>query len=743
MFVLLTVFLIVNIISSIYRRIYNISSVNLCCGIYGYSGKLGLSKNDVRIALQKFKILGLYNEERGRDSCGVYINNNLKKGILATKLFSNFIETETFEISSRNRVMLGHNRSASTGSSVNLENAHPFLIDDDMIITHNGTLKETLEFCAKYNLPWKDMTVDTIMLGTALYRNDNTVLENYKGAAALAFTYRSRPNTLYLYHGSSRDKKDGVQFEERPLFYMETREGIYYSSMDIALNAIRENDDEISIKLPHNVVFEIKDGVFTHNDVNINRGDINIEPVRVIGRGGAWNRHYGHYEGLFPDTNPYAPFREPVTKHSAINKSYTLVKNGLRPVDTIISLQRETVPQRLIEEKESTYVYYFRGRHWIHHPNSDDVLADGILWIADKSGKGYVLLGARKSGVVMYFYKGNMLRDKAAYDQIKDNIETRTALETSNSNYAQYLSRFTEFPVFDVDQVSRSGYKWYNDEKIANTPFTPKFSNRTYKLVGGFLHGITSSDKETCFYEEVTRAEEEYQLYKDGGLISGIVGKHFDVEDVQLSLERMAHSKSDLEWYERRFDDNGQAKKAIGKLELIALDYYSKWFLEQDNAWTTIDEHIADKTSELIEETVGNGLTIEEAIGDEEGINVLKAKYKTLVDDIFVQDSTPTFAEAMGIEIDERPDDKSLLQYDGVQKVVRLVEDLFNHIKELHENAGELQELGIEEANEMAFRIYQLISEFRAHCNSSVMFKIDDFNEFFEKMNKLQDNGIV
>ena len=96
--ILIKLFLIINILAFFYRKLFNIKTNVLSCGIYGFSGKSNISKSDLRMALQKFKILGLYNETRGRDSCGVYVNGEIFKGTGPKKLFTDFIEFKPLTI---------------------------------------------------------------------------------------------------------------------------------------------------------------------------------------------------------------------------------------------------------------------------------------------------------------------------------------------------------------------------------------------------------------------------------------------------------------------------------------------------------------------------------------------------------------------------------------------------------------------------------------------------------------------
>ena len=72
-------------------------------------------------------------------------------------------------------------------------------------------------------MPYAKVDVDSEMLAIALYNYKEEVLCNYKGMAALAYTFKTKPNTLYLYHGASKQYKNGKEVEERPLYYMKTR----------------------------------------------------------------------------------------------------------------------------------------------------------------------------------------------------------------------------------------------------------------------------------------------------------------------------------------------------------------------------------------------------------------------------------------------------------------------------------------------------------------------------------------
>lgn len=201
------------------------------CGLLGYSGEIDYDP-------LKIKMLFLYNEQRGSDSCGIYTEPKngegtvvKKVGKASTLLVNGVLEPSDF--------IIGHTRKSTVGSTSE-PNAHPFKYS--MVVgAHNGGITNYTMLANSREIPGQDYWVDS----QALYRCMNKdkdytkVLEDYAGGAALLFTMFNNPligsptesHKLYAYH----DK-------EKPLFHgrikISGKIGTYISSTKESLEAI-------------------------------------------------------------------------------------------------------------------------------------------------------------------------------------------------------------------------------------------------------------------------------------------------------------------------------------------------------------------------------------------------------------------------------------------------------------------------------------------------------------------------
>jgi hypothetical protein len=120
---------------------------------------------------------------RGADSTGVMVwDGKHVKMIKAAGHPADFIYSELY----RNfingikdiKMIFGHTRLATVGK-ITSKNAHPFRVDNKIMLMHNGNVQSVAEETVK------DYEVDSLALATALSKQSaDTVFENFDGAAA-------------------------------------------------------------------------------------------------------------------------------------------------------------------------------------------------------------------------------------------------------------------------------------------------------------------------------------------------------------------------------------------------------------------------------------------------------------------------------------------------------------------------------------------------------------------------------
>jgi len=164
---------------------------------------------------------------RGRDGAGVALIDNIgnvkiaKDGtsvdpFLQTKEFAD-LEKDAFHTG---WAMIGHNRAATRGV-VSDKNSHPFVVDDKIVLVHNGT-----HYGDHKKL--KDTEVDSEAIAHVLSENKNVTaaLRSINAAYALIW-YNVDDKALHIIRNS-----------QRPLYYIETDSSYFYSSEGIFLQFV-------------------------------------------------------------------------------------------------------------------------------------------------------------------------------------------------------------------------------------------------------------------------------------------------------------------------------------------------------------------------------------------------------------------------------------------------------------------------------------------------------------------------
>ena len=219
------------------------------CGIFGYLGS-----QSSRFDLDKFNILGIYNDSRGKDSVGFYAktmeNEYIHKGVTSEKLWVDFMIKRAQDLNGMRfenpNVVLGHCRKASVGA-ITIAQAQPVEVRDEdgnvvMVGIHNGTLLNYKELAEKYNFEYPKEWTDSQIFINLIYHNGFDLLKEYNGAGAFVFYFPDRGD-VYIFKGYSRnyDYVNGQLSEERPLYMLTMNDHHYFSSIEDSLIAISGN----------------------------------------------------------------------------------------------------------------------------------------------------------------------------------------------------------------------------------------------------------------------------------------------------------------------------------------------------------------------------------------------------------------------------------------------------------------------------------------------------------------------
>lgn len=117
----------------------NPSNGMLACGLVAFAPKKKREAN-----LDWIKLMLCYNSSRGTDSCGIYINEEIKKGIGQEADVKDWLVKNKLEYVDRNpnKLILAHmRRSSFVHGPKSAEEAHPFTFTHEgktIIGAHNG-----------------------------------------------------------------------------------------------------------------------------------------------------------------------------------------------------------------------------------------------------------------------------------------------------------------------------------------------------------------------------------------------------------------------------------------------------------------------------------------------------------------------------------------------------------------------------------------------------------------------------
>lgn len=491
------------------------------CGLYG-----GIAKQNKKLSRSKLITLGLYNIQRGVDSCGYYYNGNIQKGVKNEANFGTFVAKNPILPGEINQeIFLGHTRKTTFGES-NLTNAHPHIINDNYVQTHNGTIKNIWILTEKYNVDDIDIHVDSIGLAAIIEKSGWDVLNDYIGAAAIAATFKNEPDAIYLYHGKSKEFKSGEPLEERPLFFLITKEGLYYSSIAESLYLIANKDEKV-YTLRHNTVFRFKN-------------TMKHEVVKEI------DRIENNIVNFFQCDNvkKHLRYKAPAKEHKTIEIPFKDHDN-IEPL-----IYTETLPRGFY----SVDIFPRVGRYFI----STSLLANGIYKI-NKEGKFYKGHADESLFTTFYFINGVMLKNEKVYNQVLH--EMAANCKAAKNNFAFYISKFSKYPVILLPEESKQvsallRRRWWFDKRYAKGVFAMEFGKRTYNIIDGLLHETTTSD-----LQDISVFDKNSRFYLNNVRNDDIYGKTNRVHTENEKQEKFnPFCEIFLQWFNKIFHEEDVEK---------------------------------------------------------------------------------------------------------------------------------------------------------------------------------------
>jgi len=224
------------------------------CGIVGVISAFsnGLSNDEAEL----FQDMLFFDTLRGWDSTGVFHVDNIGNVEINKEachgpdfLITPQWKAQRAEAIRRGKFLVGHNRAATRGV-INDVNAHPFVVDDELVLVHNGSYRGSHKDLA-------DVDVDSHAIAIHLHKAGTTPEEISKALKEVdaAFTlvwYRVSTQTLHI-----------IRNNERPLFIAKTTAGatMFASELEFILHAASRRKVKIDGKVeevPVNTLFTFK-----------------------------------------------------------------------------------------------------------------------------------------------------------------------------------------------------------------------------------------------------------------------------------------------------------------------------------------------------------------------------------------------------------------------------------------------------------------------------------------------------
>jgi len=456
------------------------------CGLFAFISdkETGTQK----FSWDKFNHLGLDNDERGGDSIGRVVGDQVDR-FVSKKLKTTY---QDYVINHRNgepsHIALGHTRKASVGI-VSEETAQPIVLPlpdggGSFTMVHNGTLFNWEELADKYGIA-KAGKSDSMVLAEIIMTFGYGVLLEYQGCAALIIKDDRDPNTLKVFKGES--KSYNRLEEERPLyFWQESDTSLYISSRQEGLYFIGGDTDTVA-DFETNTLYTLRAGevinteVYDRTECSSTKVWAKVETKPTTYGTHRYDNGYSMYENYEDET------------YAAYEHAYGRAVVPVVTTTPVFNIRKEVI----INPYNADQIVHARLRYWFFLKKDQPVYANGPVNLSES---GLRNAGDKRIGdKTYYFYCGIMLNDEAAYRAVKLRFGKSKTWVDNESNIME-VSEHSVYPVctlFATVPSYENARKW-NPNATANSQkapyFTgtinPIFSTRTYVFDLGSLERI-------------------------------------------------------------------------------------------------------------------------------------------------------------------------------------------------------------------------------------------------------------
>ena len=474
------------------------------CGLYGFVGY-----KPEKINYTTFLSLGCENDSRGGDGCGIFIDGEIEYCDVKDKYFSNFYEkSELLKSHKTAEILIGHDRKASVGGVTN-EKLQPVVLkneygDIDFVLMHNGTLYNHVELAKKYLSMEEEESKkysDSQLLARIIYTHGFGVLGEYIGSAALIIVdYRTpkREPSVFVFKGESKAYKSTKETsEERPLYFIRTKNGLWFSSMCDYFDILTYNTNEDVYIFPTNQVVLINDK--TH------KGKLML--VEEVDRTKLWQKDY-----TYNTTSIVA------TQHPFIYdyRTYNLEDYDWEIQQKSTSNKQPSNQTTINFEKQEDVRRIKRiGRLFVDEKSNVNMHGEVYLY-SDGSYKEFHELdydGKDDFVCALYFYDGYLINGEEALSYLDDcmGVTESVCIEEFISMYPKLFSKLSYTPVYyEYLQKYIDPFVTKNGDEIPLFTGEIPILNVNKKNIGTVTYHIVNGVTQKLTYKNVELFVNEY-----------------------------------------------------------------------------------------------------------------------------------------------------------------------------------------------------------------------------------------